>query len=305
MTSPYFIEPQAYSLGPERPTTFTFSTELMATFDQYFNKLAEDVDAAPETAGVRAAHDKLTAREGRQSGPHLTTPTDSAVLSGATLEASRSSLVAPSTQDTTELNRDSFEEQNVFRSSCISQTPAATASTTSKSERPNSLVSNHLQRLTDLPELTSTVKKRWSMPFRRKRDSQQADTEADAPPPTSVSYSPLPTASALAEAEPQHKHPSKRHSFGNLMGLSNSIKKAGTWTRNSLRRSVLVSEPVPEPAPVPIVAPLARVSSESVAAGPSIDTIRQSCELDLDPTKPRSPLWTVMLGPFAPCTARH
>ncbi|KAJ1988474.1 hypothetical protein H4R33_002420 [Dimargaris cristalligena] len=275
MNTSYYIEPQTYRLGAGRPMTLSFSTELMSAFEKYLDSTttadlsAEDTSALTD---VRAAHAKLTSKEPRPTGATSVPATFTTDLQGY-IHPELNLRAFPSDP------RDSFEEQNVFRSSCISQKPSTRKSSIRQEVPPLSpradsiawLPPDHL--IDDSLGGSGTGSgsgsgsgassigsgKRWSLPFRRKRESiinapsaLSSESISEPEPSDELPESPI---TPITPSTPAPESPiAKRHSIGNLVSLSSSFKKAGTWTRRGFKRAHATSakpvfvDPVPSSA---------------------------------------------------------
>ncbi|KAJ1930406.1 hypothetical protein IWQ60_000343 [Tieghemiomyces parasiticus] len=337
MASPYKQGPEDYHLRPERPMTFTFSTELLAAFD---TRLSEVVRAGtadgPPTSGtdVQAAHAKLTSRIPRPTGathvpasfgvgwshygaPPVRSPLrqdhscTASVIAPAEQSTPGDGTAVPEESDATSAaaplngSQDSFEMQNFFRSSCISQQIPVRKSSI-RQENPRSPTREHIlaaaEGVSENREESelgnsqfqtlgpSATFKRWSMPFRRRRETSSTATgttptstdEADTYPVPVESTTddpettglPPPSTSPLVAFRPlpeSTRGPTTRHSMGNLASLTMSFKKASTWTRKNLQRgpSTLEAQEAVEAGDEAALAPAAEKVTTSPTPEPT------------------------------------
>ncbi|KAJ1658628.1 hypothetical protein IWQ61_002159 [Dispira simplex] len=301
MAAPGILQVSNFYLGSDRPMTYSFSSEILSALEVYISQLSPDDE--PVETDVQAAHAKLT-------GATITTHRMSRGRQPpVTVEDTFPNHSLPNTfimTDTDHMNlRDSFEQQNVFRSSCISQQSAGNKSSLKQDGRETRTnIPAHLQSEGDSANMITTVK-RWSLPFRRPRNEELVDNDGIQPITWRVSAPPENNgqdSAALSRSATQRN----RHSYTNFVPFQSKLKKAGTWTKKSLRMSRHTQTTTPSqrsytpPPPMPQELPTTLGSS---LPSPHIMQPANTPSVSEKKPRPTSSFWSKIFGPFVPCAS--
>ncbi|KAJ1967714.1 hypothetical protein IWQ62_001687 [Dispira parvispora] len=296
MAAPRILQEPSFHLGPDRPMTYSFSSEILSALEVYISQLSPDDE--PVGTDVQAAHPKLT---GATLASHGMYTGDQPL---ATERDTFPNHSLPNTFILTDAHhtdiRDSFEQQNVFRSSCISQQSGG------KQDRgeAHTSIPTHLQSEDSSVSRRGSTVKRWSLPFRRSRNEEPVDKDG-AQPITWRASAPPENNGQDPTIVSQSATPRKRHSYTNFVPLQNKIKKAGTWTKKSLRMSRHAPASAPSqrsytpPPPMPQELP---TTPKSALPSPRMTEPVTTPSGEEKKPRPNLSFWTKVFGPFVSCT---